>query len=71
MNPIIEPHKNHLIIQRAQKIVARNPRAAAKAEELIVKDERKIADHGIFIRRAGTDAPEIAEWRWNDGQYGF
>jgi xylulose-5-phosphate/fructose-6-phosphate phosphoketolase len=54
----------HLIIQGAQKIAARNPKAAAKAEELIVKYERKIADHGIFIRREGVDPPEIAEWKW-------
>lgn len=54
----------HLIIQGAQKIAARNPKAAAKAEELIVKYERKIADHGVFIRREGVDPPEIAEWKW-------
>jgi len=57
----------HLIIQGAEKIAARNPKAAAKAEELIVKYERKIADHGVFIRREGVDPPEIAEWRWSRG----
>jgi xylulose-5-phosphate/fructose-6-phosphate phosphoketolase len=55
----------HLIIQGAQKIAARNPKAGAKAEELIVKYERKIVDHGIFIRREGVDPPEIAEWQWS------
>jgi xylulose-5-phosphate/fructose-6-phosphate phosphoketolase len=54
----------HLIIQGAQKIAARNPKAGAKAEELIVKYEKKIADHGIFIRREGVDPPEIAQWKW-------
>lgn len=57
----------HLIIQGAQKIAARNPKSAAKAEELIVKYEKKIADHGSFIRREGVDPPEIAQWRWSHG----
>jgi xylulose-5-phosphate/fructose-6-phosphate phosphoketolase len=56
----------HLVIQGAQKIAARNPEAAAMAEELIIKYERKIADHGAFIRREGVDPPEIAEWKWTD-----
>jgi xylulose-5-phosphate/fructose-6-phosphate phosphoketolase len=56
----------HLIIQGAQKIAARNPKAGAKAEELIVKYERKIAEHGVFIRREGVDPPEIAQWRWSN-----
>ena len=54
----------HLVIQGAQKIAWRNPKASAKAEELIVRFERKIADHGKFIRREGVDPPEIAEWKW-------
>jgi xylulose-5-phosphate/fructose-6-phosphate phosphoketolase len=56
----------HLIIQGAQKVAARNPRAAAKAEELIVKYERKIAEHGDYIRREGVDPPEIADWKWEE-----
>jgi len=54
----------HLVIQGAQKVSARNPKAAAEADQLIVKYERKIADHGVFIRSEGVDPPEIAEWRW-------
>jgi xylulose-5-phosphate/fructose-6-phosphate phosphoketolase len=54
----------HLVIQGAQKIAARNSKAAAKAEELIVKYEWKIAEHGLFIRREGVDPPEIANWSW-------
>jgi xylulose-5-phosphate/fructose-6-phosphate phosphoketolase len=57
----------HLIIQGAQKIAAGNPKVAVKAEALIVKYERKIADHGFFIRREGIDPPDIAEWRWHHG----
>ena len=56
----------HLVIQGAQKIAACNLKAGAKAEELIVKYERKIVDHGLFIRREGIDPPEIADWKWAD-----
>jgi xylulose-5-phosphate/fructose-6-phosphate phosphoketolase len=56
----------HLVIQGAQKIAARNPAAAAMAEGLIVKYERKIADHGVFIGREGVDPPEIADWKWTN-----
>jgi xylulose-5-phosphate/fructose-6-phosphate phosphoketolase len=54
----------HLIIQGARKIAARKPQLGAEAEELIVKYERKILDHGVFIRREGVDPPEIADWKW-------
>lgn len=54
----------HLVIQGAQKMAARNPKVAARAEELIVKYERKIADHNLFIQREGVDPPEIASWTW-------
>jgi len=54
----------HLVVQGAQKVSARNSKVAAKAEELVVKYERKIADHTVFIRREGFDPPEIASWSW-------
>jgi phosphoketolase len=50
--------------QGAQKVSARNPKLSAQAEELIVKYERKIADHNLFIQREGVDPPEIASWTW-------
>jgi xylulose-5-phosphate/fructose-6-phosphate phosphoketolase len=57
----------HLVVQGAQKVSRRNPKVAAKAEELVVKYERKIADHTVFIRREGIDPPEIAGWSWGRG----
>lgn len=54
----------HLVIQAAQKLAARNPGVAAKAEELVVRYERKIADHHRFIREHGFDPPEITGWVW-------
>lgn len=55
-----------LVIQAAQKMAARNPRVAARAEELIRKFERKLREHRVFIQREGFDPPEIADWRWKD-----
>jgi xylulose-5-phosphate/fructose-6-phosphate phosphoketolase len=54
----------HLVIQAAQKLAARNPGVAAKAEEQVVRYERKIADHHRFIREYGFDPPEITGWVW-------
>jgi xylulose-5-phosphate/fructose-6-phosphate phosphoketolase len=54
----------HLIIQGAQKIAARNPKASAKAEELVIRYERRITEHSVFITREGVDPPEITEWKW-------
>jgi xylulose-5-phosphate/fructose-6-phosphate phosphoketolase len=54
----------HLVIQAAQKLAARNPSMAAKAEELVIRYERKIADHRRFIREHGFDPPEITGWVW-------
>ena len=49
-------------VERYRRAV--NYLAAVKAEELIMKYEKKITDPGVFIRREAVDPPEIAEWRW-------
>lgn len=56
----------HVVIQAAQKLAARNPRAAGRAEELIRKYERRLAEHRRFIRAESVDPPEIADWRWRN-----
>jgi xylulose-5-phosphate/fructose-6-phosphate phosphoketolase len=53
------------VIQAAQKIAAHNPTHAALAESLVVKYERKLADHRVFIEQHGIDPPEITDWRWS------
>jgi xylulose-5-phosphate/fructose-6-phosphate phosphoketolase len=55
----------HVVIQAAQKMGVHNRKTAAKAEELVVKYERKILDHRIFIRSQGIDPPEITDWVWS------
>lgn len=55
----------HLVIQAAQKIAARDSYRSAEAEELVVKYERKIAEHGAFIHEYGYDPAEIAQWEWD------
>lgn len=57
----------HLVIQAAQKMAARKPAVAARAEAMVVKYERKLLDHRRFIRNEGMDPPEITEWRWSAG----
>lgn len=54
----------HVVIQAAQKIAARNPAVAARAEEVVRTYERKLSEHHRFIDTNGIDPPEIAEWRW-------
>ena len=54
----------HLVIQAAEKMAARNPQAAAKAENLIRKYKNKLREHRDFIRSEGVDPPEITNWQW-------
>lgn len=54
----------HLVIQAAWKIGARNPAAAARAESLVVRYERRIEDHRRYIREMGCDPEEITGWTW-------
>lgn len=54
----------HLVIQAAQKIAAAHPERAALAELLVVKYERRLADHRRYIQEKGKDPAEITEWKW-------
>jgi xylulose-5-phosphate/fructose-6-phosphate phosphoketolase len=56
----------HVVIQSAQKIAARRPSAAARAEEMIRRYERKIAEHRVYVEEHGVDPPEIAATKWQD-----
>ncbi|HEY7728979.1 MAG TPA: phosphoketolase family protein, partial [Candidatus Eisenbacteria bacterium] len=54
----------HVVVQAAQKMARRRPEAAAHAESLILEHERRIEEHGAYIRAHGADLPEIAGFRW-------
>jgi len=54
----------HVIIQAAHKVAAQHPDQAALAEALIVRYERRLAEHRRFIDEQGMDPPEITGWRW-------
>ena len=55
----------HIVIQAARKIAAKDPRASAKAEETIRRFERRLREHGPYIRETGTDMPDVANWNWS------
>jgi xylulose-5-phosphate/fructose-6-phosphate phosphoketolase len=50
----------HVVIQAAQKIAAKRPSAATRAEELIREYERRIANHRVYVEEHGIDPPDIA-----------
>ena len=54
----------HLVMQAAQKVARVNPSAAAHAEALVVRYERKIAELADYVVREGEDPPEISGFRW-------
>ncbi len=56
--------RHHLVIQAAQRVAVRNPRTAARAEDLVRRHEHKLAEHHRFIHENGFDPPEISDWRW-------
>ena len=58
----------HVVKQAAQKIAARRPEVAAKAEMLVTKYEDKIQAHRPYVTERGIDPPEIQDWKWKDGR---
>jgi xylulose-5-phosphate/fructose-6-phosphate phosphoketolase len=56
----------HLVIQAAQKLARAHPDLAAKAERILVHYEGVIQLHRNYIRKEGTDPPEITEWHWSE-----
>ena len=55
----------HLAAQAAQRMAARHPSVAARAEEIARKYERRLAEHRRYIRECAVDPPEIAAWQWS------
>jgi len=57
----------HLVMQAARLMAERHPAVAARAEDVIVRHERKIRQHVDHIAVTGVDLPEIVNWRWDRG----
>jgi len=56
----------HVVMQAAQKVAAGRPAVSSRAEEIVRRYEKKIADHRAFVCENGVDPPEIADWFWRD-----
>jgi xylulose-5-phosphate/fructose-6-phosphate phosphoketolase len=54
----------HVAIQAAQAVAWARPADAARAEELVRRYERKLAEHRDFVTEHGVDPTEITAWRW-------
>ena len=54
----------HVVRQAARHVALHDPAVSAKAEELVRKYERRIVEHGEWIRARGVDPPEIEGWSW-------
>ncbi len=57
----------HIVIQAAEKIAARTPSSAARAEEIVRAYEEKVRRHRPYVSDHGVDPPEVANWKWPTG----
>lgn len=56
----------HLIIAIFEKLAAANKIPKEKAQDIIIKYQKKITDNTEYIKIHGIDTPEIDEWQWNE-----
>ncbi len=54
----------HIAIQAAERVARRRPQSAARAEELVRRCERRLAEHRPYIEANGVDPADIADWAW-------
>jgi xylulose-5-phosphate/fructose-6-phosphate phosphoketolase len=55
----------HVAIQAAEAVARAHPEDSARAEELVRRYERKIAEHRDFVCEHGVDPTEITGWKWS------
>ena len=54
----------HVATQAAEALAKAQPADGARAEELVRRYERKLAEHRDFVTEHGVDPTEITGWRW-------
>ena len=55
----------HVLMQAVRAAAPGNPAVAAKADGVIRRAERKLADHEVYVREHGEDPEELAAWTWD------
>jgi xylulose-5-phosphate/fructose-6-phosphate phosphoketolase len=55
----------HVLMQAVRAGAPRNPAVAAKADGVVHRYERKLAEHRAYVAERGEDPEEIAEWTWD------
>jgi xylulose-5-phosphate/fructose-6-phosphate phosphoketolase len=51
-------------MQAVRAAAPRNAAVAGKADELLGRYERKLAEHRAYVRRRGEDPEDITGWTW-------
>jgi xylulose-5-phosphate/fructose-6-phosphate phosphoketolase len=55
----------HVLMQAVRAGAPRNPAVAARADEVVHRFERKLAEHRAYVAEHGEDPEEIAAWTWD------
>jgi xylulose-5-phosphate/fructose-6-phosphate phosphoketolase len=55
----------HVLMQAVRAGAPGNPAVAAKADRVLGRYERKLAEHRAYVIEHGEDPREIAEWTWD------
>jgi xylulose-5-phosphate/fructose-6-phosphate phosphoketolase len=58
----------HVLIQAVRAASPINRAVAAKAEAIVARYERKLADDRSYLEAHGVGPPEITDWSWSDGE---
>jgi xylulose-5-phosphate/fructose-6-phosphate phosphoketolase len=55
----------HVLMQAVRAGVSGNPVVVAKADGVVDRYERKLAEHQAYVTEHGEDPKEIVEWTWD------
>lgn len=54
----------HLLKEAVGELARLNKIDKSKADEIVNKYDKKLADHAVFIRENGVDPDDIENWKW-------